>query len=916
MNKLMIAGLAALTAVSVAEAKPFLTGETSHPKDSIYIQGEKVEVFFTITGLEPKKPGPNLKLRICDDYDRELWKAEHKTLADEHGADMVRIGYGIPQKDLGFYRVYAELSDGTKLVSPWSTQHDGELTYAVVRNPKDRPEIDESVLMFYGNPDPRLMGPLPPFHGQDGFDQPWPEECKWACLDRKGPGSYANNPDNAKIKFYRQVMMVNGGFNRWSKEDYEKVFDTSNWKDYDGKQRLVTRLTPYGETVYTNMMTHFVRNYRKQFIDRQPRMYEITSEMEPTEDGRLTMADLIRYYQLSYEVIHREDPEGIVCGPGYGPWGGHVEAFLRAGLGKYIDAITGHSYWNPTDPEPSDLVGTVRRTDKMIAEAAGRKIPVYDTESGYATRDLKEREFIQFKHITRMNLIFAGEGYKAVSLFTNSDYRNERGFGYNFNLWLSRTHGRDYSDYGPCRTSPKQVVPAQSAMTWFVANHVSCGDIPFLGKTVWGYVFKNVKTGKIDLAVWDWARDIRDPNRFNLKVGRKSITVADHMGNLRTETCNEKGELPVALYDMPLYILDVDPAIWESPDGERGQLAKAFAEKLAAERRAKGVELGTTRPCLAPDGGAGVEVTVVDVSEQPNAGTVEVAFKGRPETKRTAKYALGPKESKAFVIPLGTVETDPLRYETLEVRATMDDGRKAEGEEKLNFFVIPKAKGFAIDGDFAKWERIPSVKLDPKRHCTYNADLMKGERDQHGSCAFAWDEKGLLFYFDIRDDIYNQPKKGKMVWAADAVQIALCRTFRYEKTGNTLIDFLAEAHTLYTFGQTPEPFAYRHISYDREAPQTRQTIFHPVGPVDLNDGKSGYEMKGRATKLDDGTWREQYEIRIPWHAVNKADPKTGDCLSFGLCLNDFDNEGYGTYTCLGAYHLFFTEQFGALILGE
>ena len=100
------------------------------------------------------------------------------------------------------------------------------------------------------------------------------------------------------------------------------------------------------------------------------------------------------------------------------------------------------------------------------------------------------------------------------------------------------------------------------------------------------------------------------------------------------------------------------------------------------------------------------------------------------------------------------------------------------------------------------------------------------------------------------------------------------------------------------------------------APQTRQTIFHPTGPVDLNDGKSGYEMKGRTTKLDDGTWREQYEIRIPWHAVNKADPKTGDCLSFGLCLNDFDNEGYGTYTCLGAYHLFFTEQFGALILGE
>ena len=139
-NKLTIAGLACLAAVSATWAKPVLTGETSHTRDSIYIQGEKVEIFFTITGLEPKKPGPNLLIRICDEYERELWKAEHKTLADVHGADMVRIGYGIPQTKLGFYRVYAELSDGTKLITPWSTQRDGELTYAVVRNPKDRPQ--------------------------------------------------------------------------------------------------------------------------------------------------------------------------------------------------------------------------------------------------------------------------------------------------------------------------------------------------------------------------------------------------------------------------------------------------------------------------------------------------------------------------------------------------------------------------------------------------------------------------------------------------------------------------------------------------------------------------------------------------------------------------------------------------------
>ncbi|MDD4062098.1 MAG: hypothetical protein PHW08_15535 [Kiritimatiellae bacterium] len=361
---------------------------------------------------------------------------------------------------------------------------------------------------------------------------------------------------------------------------------------------------------------------------------------------------------------------------------------------------------------------------------------------------------------------------------------------------------------------------------------------------------------------------------------------------------------------MPTYVFDVDPAIWEKADGERVQLAAKFRAEQEAARRAKGVEILGIRPALAADGGAGVEIEIADVSGKANAGVVTVCFKDRPEEKLTAAYSLGPEERKGVVIPIG--KTDVYPFDTVELTATaaMKDGRKAVKEDKANFFVAPRFEGAKIDGDFSEWEKLPLTAITT---CVEKPQYYEGPGDQQAKCFVGWDDRGLLFYFDVNDDRY-QMRKGpsQYCWAADAVQIALAKAYRYGKTGNTLLDLISEGKALYSFALVPEPYAHRHTSWDKENP----IVNHPKAPVDLNDGKSGYEMQGKVTELPDGRVREQWEIAVPWHAINHANAKAGDRIAFGFILNDHDHNDFGRYTGLGAFHLHFSERFGAMLLGK
>lgn len=121
-------------AASAAFAAPCLIGESARPADSVFEPADKVQIFFRVTGLEPKQSGLSLKVDVVDDYGKSMRTYDQKLLADVGGMDEARFQYNLPCGNCAFYRVKAELSDGTKLKTAWSDLPDGEMTYCILTN--------------------------------------------------------------------------------------------------------------------------------------------------------------------------------------------------------------------------------------------------------------------------------------------------------------------------------------------------------------------------------------------------------------------------------------------------------------------------------------------------------------------------------------------------------------------------------------------------------------------------------------------------------------------------------------------------------------------------------------------------------------------------------------------------------------
>ena len=890
MNRHLITLFLALSVTGlVADAAPILQGVTSKPLKNVFYPQERVILSFTVSNLEPFATGPDLDVRIVDDRERELRRLTRKVIADRHGLATVNLD-DVPHGMLGFYRVYARLTDGTKLVTPWSTLRDGELTYAVVRDPKTRETADDAILRFYTTQDPDLVGPLP--NRPSGA-------YVWTDLDRSHPGDYAANPENGKI---RVGVSEGPGLYRvspnWSEADRMRYF---KWKP--GHPRGYPALSSEGEKVFEDFVRTYARNLRKQgeSVGYKARTYVVSGEWMHNDEGTVTVEDVLRTYEIASRAVHEEDPEGIVMGIGYDPYFWQSREYLKAGLWKHIDALSTHPYFNPDPIEPAGVVRRIRETKRLMKELSGRDIPMVSTECGYATGDRADREPVQMKHIVRLNLIFAGEGFKGLSFFVNSDYRTEPGFGYSYNCDLVRDP-KGLNDFGPKKTSPKPVFPAMSAFAAFIVNTESCGDIPFLGETAWGYAYRHVPTGQIRLALWDWSGK---PNDIRLKVGAAAVTVADEWGNERRMTPDAHGEIALTLGDMPTYILGVDQEIWAKPDGERVRLAEKFRREQEATRRAKGVSVG--RVCPAAIGGENaLEVELADLSGQPNEGELKVRV---GDVVRTQAYSLKGNETKAMTVPLGRLDAHPLVETPVEVTVRMSDGRIVRRDDRVNFLVIPKAT-VAFDGSFAGWDKVPHTEMADARFSVGSGKpLDRGTNDFSSVVGMAWDDKGLLFHFIVRDDALAEPTAGNLCWLGDTIQIALAKAYRYEETGNTWLDLLSVSRTEHAFALTADgPYCYRHTTFDQKS--------MPRGPQKL--GENGLDAAMVRTRLKDGAWRFESVIRIPWRCASTGTPKPGDRYAIAFALNDYDFDApSGRHNRQHApFPLKFPDKFGAVVIGK
>ena len=560
---LLAAGSGRSEPPTAAAARPELSGETSKPFFNVFIPGEKIGLTFRVSGLPTGTTDAVIDLKIVDERGKTI--DERRLVAPlEDGAATVETN--APCEKLGFYRVYATLSDGTALPATGS-RGAGFITYAVTPDPASRPRypMRESRFGMQGgfngavNPLPYLgvrwvnAGPTwrheEPDHSGQFAD-------KRAKLRKSGGTGPAALPGATRRWDWCRIDR-DGTPEGWTIFPLIWLYDPPPWA-YDAKTRHGTTavMTPTGEEGWARFCREAAEAACEDYPNLEERVYQITWEPNWFNGSA---EQFMAIYRIASKEIHAVDPKAVVIGP--------TKAFLergsksqeadwfKNGLGDCLDAYSLHPYVT-TPPEKAGYAEAVRALRTYVRKTSGKDLPIFGTEQGCQSHDEMEEELPQARHIVRMHLISLGEGMRLNFGFYIHDCGikgakgSEPGYGYFHNL---REDGR----FGTDRISPKPVVPAFAAMTLLIDGSTPVGGaVNWLGETVTGYVFE--RGGELTVALWDSEAERRE---VDLPVGSEAVEVFDFMGNTLPAEARD-GTLRVTLSPSPLYVRKVPQSIW------------------------------------------------------------------------------------------------------------------------------------------------------------------------------------------------------------------------------------------------------------------------------------------------------------------------------------------------------------------
>ena len=270
--------------------------------------------------------------------------------------------------------------------------------------------------------------------------------------------------------------------------------------------------------------------------------------------------------------------------------------------------------------------------------------------------------------------------------------------------------------------------------------------------------------------------------------------------------------------------------------------------------------------------------------------------------RKSINFNLAPKQTKELICLFNDLEVNSLKRENLELTVTTDSGNRSKYKTKINFLNAVYRPNIKIDGDFADWQGIVINPFDPSM-IKDDTKIYQGRKDLDASIAFAWNDKYLLFYVDVRDDVFFQPHSGWLTWNGDSLQMAFTKAVNYKKTGNMYQDKMDLAYSEIDFALTPKgPEVYRTITFSPKK--------FPVAQVALKDAP----LSVKKTLNSDGSVRLQYEVAIPWSFLNiTKTPTNGQCIGWTMTVNDRDQKK-GALANLEAFKLKKPEQFGTIVL--
>ena len=527
-----------------------MSGDTSRANNSTFVLGENIVLNFKAAGLAAGIV-TTLAIKVIDEFGSEVATASQSLSADSSGN--ATAVYSPPASKYGYYRVDASLPDGTTLAR-LGTRPAGFITYAVLADPATRQN--------YGDSGSR-------FGMQGGFSSAMGPVMRYLGVRYllTGPGWRSLEPDHAgQFAAARSQATANGQSYPGAHENIAApwptypvaLLSTASIPTWAMELGTGTTLRPYMGVLNSSGIEGLPQfanarasAFAADFHSQSARYYQVTWEPEMPMLFGGTPQQLVQYFQLSYQAIHRADPKAIVMGPTMFP--GDESAMSRlwsAGLAHYVDAISIHPYVK-FPAEANNLVSNIRTQMQMAQTAKGHSVTFVGTEHGFTSGSIGSygagSELNQALGNVRSTIILLGEGFKFDFAFYIADFwtqdssETDNTYGYYWNLNPKIKFGTD-------KVGPKPAVPAFAAMSYWLDGTTTMGPVADLNGSQMGYRFQ--RNGTTIVALWDY----KGASSVDLPLSAGGAQICDWMGNCHTSS-PANGVLNLNLGNTPIYVI-------------------------------------------------------------------------------------------------------------------------------------------------------------------------------------------------------------------------------------------------------------------------------------------------------------------------------------------------------------------------
>jgi len=537
-------GVLLLTGGASAQAKPTLSADTNRPNTSTFPLGEKVEVKFSIKGLNPDEK-TKLILDVQNEYGKSIVAPEPVIVSGDNNGNTEYV-FHAPANKLGYYEIKAKLSDGT-LLSELGTRPAGHISYAIVPDPQTRVDYGDKLSRFGLQGGYSTSALVIPYLGIRWMLS----GNNWARMEPDHSGQFVQDrykADHAGKRYPDKEIYENPMFQgrQWRTYHISTVTSASlpTWALKENTSGTICKkfgeLNEEGAKALPPFALAQAKAFAADYKYQSNRYYQVTWEPASSWCYGGTPAGLVKLFEKSYDAVHQGDPDAIVVGPTLHLDPAEVaqlKVLLKAGLGRYIDAISFH----PKPPKwPSELDETpaiMRGIFHTAANTMQKPLKFIGTEQGVSSTvagPLK-KAIID----TRTAVIMLGEGADLdigfyVADFLEGDKKINAGYGYYWNLNPKINFGTD-------KLGPKPSVPAYAAMTYFLDGTTSEGPLSNVKGSQMGYRFK--KTRELIDVVWDYGTS----SSYKVPAGSK---VCDWMGN-----CSDTNQSEVVVGGAPTYFV-------------------------------------------------------------------------------------------------------------------------------------------------------------------------------------------------------------------------------------------------------------------------------------------------------------------------------------------------------------------------